>query len=83
MGVKQTPLPHRKMSAYDPKRTLYHFPGVDCSERRTCSHLKKESAKPMAGIITETNGMIKITIRLSSEVSQRDVHRCQKVGPER
>jgi hypothetical protein len=37
----------------------------------------------MAGIITETNGMIKITIRLSSEVSQKDVHRFQKVGPER
>jgi len=61
----------------------YHFPGVDRSERRVCSHLEKESANPMTGIITATNGMTKNTIRLSSEVSQKDVYRCQTVGPER
>ena len=35
----------------------------------------------MTGIITATNGMTNNTIRLSSEVSQKDVYRCQKVGP--
>jgi hypothetical protein len=69
--------------SWDPTRTAYHFPGVDRSERRVLSHLEKESAKPMTGIITATNGMTKNTIRLSSEVSQKDVYRCQTVGPER
>jgi hypothetical protein len=37
----------------------------------------------MTGISAATTGMIKNTIRLSSEVSQKDVYCCQKVGPER
>ena len=35
------------------------------------------------GIITATTGITKSTIRLRSEVNQKDVYRCQKVGPER
>ena len=27
-GVKRTSLPHRKMSAYDPKRTIVALPGI-------------------------------------------------------
>ncbi len=37
----------------------------------------------MTGISIATTGMAKNTIRLSSEVSQKDVYRCQKVGPVR
>jgi hypothetical protein len=37
----------------------------------------------MTGIIAATTGMTKNTIRLGSEVNQKDVYRCQKVGPER
>ena len=36
----------------------------------------------MTGISVAMTGMTKNTIRLSSEVSQKDVYRCQKVGPE-
>jgi hypothetical protein len=61
------------MSAYDPKPTAYHFLGVDRLERRVCSHLERDSAKPITGISVTTTGMIKNTIRLSSEVSQKDV----------
>ena len=35
----------------------------------------------MMGISIATIGMTKNTIRLRSEVSQKDVYRCQKVGP--
>ena len=37
----------------------------------------------MTGMSAATTGMIKNTIRLRSDVSQKDVYRCQKLGPER
>ncbi len=37
----------------------------------------------MTGISIATTGMTKNRIRLRSEVSQKDVYRCQKVGPDR
>ena len=37
----------------------------------------------MMGISATTTGMTKNMIRLRREVSQKDVYRCQKVGPER
>ncbi len=37
----------------------------------------------MTGMSATTTGMTKNTIRLRSDVSQKDVYRCQKLGPER
>src|SRR5262245_14724465 len=83
LGVKRTWAGAVQMSAFDPKRTSYHFRGVDRSERRMCSHLKDVSAKPITGISAKTTGITKNAILLRSEVSQKEVYRCHKVGPER
>ena len=48
-----------------------------------CSHLKNVSAKPITGISVKTTGITKNAILLRSEVSQKEVYRCHKVGPER
>ena len=37
----------------------------------------------MTGINAASTGMTKNTIRLRSELIQKDVYRCQKSGPER
>ena len=71
------------MMSASTKRTAYHFRGVDRSERRMCSHLKDVSAKPITGISAKTTGITKNAILLRSEVSQKEVYRCHKVGPER
>jgi hypothetical protein len=83
IGTKRTYRVALHMSAFDPKRTAYHFRGVDRSERRMCSHLKDVSAKPITGISAKTTGITKNAILLRSEVSQKEVYRCHKVGPER
>ncbi len=40
-------------------------------------------AKPKTGTSAATTGMTKNTMRLRSDVSQKDVYRCQKLGPDR
>ena len=69
------------MRAREPKRTAYHFRGVDRLVRRMYSHLKNVSAKPIAGISAKTTGITKNAILLRSEVSQKEVYRHHKVGP--
>jgi hypothetical protein len=48
-----------------------------------CNHLKDVSAKPIIGISANTTGITKNAILLRSEVSQKEVYRCHKLGPER
>src|SRR5215813_1774896 len=48
-------------------------PGGKRSIRRMCSHLRNVRAKPITGMSATTTGMTKNAIRLSSEVSQKDV----------
>jgi hypothetical protein len=47
-----------------------------------CNHLKDVSAKPITGISAKTTGITKNAILLRSEVSQKEVKHCHKLGPE-
>jgi hypothetical protein len=48
-----------------------------------CNHLKDVSAKPIIGINDKMTGITKNAILLRSEVSQKEVYRCHKLGPVR
>jgi hypothetical protein len=62
-----------------------HIPPTDVaniSRFSVAADPQTDKTKLKTGIIAATMGMAKNAIRLTRELTQKDVYRCQKSGPE-